>query len=154
MYWYHAILIFTSKLRDLPPPTKLTPQQYNTPTKIKISDPPSKYFSNNFNPPQSWKRGGGACYWILQKLQKMSMEFSVRNSLSLSAIFSDQQIWNISFLYYFLYPTCMLSNYSNFSSHLEYALSTCNCCASINRSTATQPTFNCSKATMKTAEHM
>ena len=52
-------LNFPLKFRERPPPpTTLLLQQYFTPTKIKISDPIGKHFSEIFSPyPQA---GGGA----------------------------------------------------------------------------------------------
>ena len=41
--WFYAVLIFTSKLRDPPPQ-----QNYPSPTKIKISDPPQQTLFWNF----------------------------------------------------------------------------------------------------------
>ena len=53
----YAILIFTSKLREPPPQTKLPPPPAPAnnvpPIKIKFFDPPSKKFSKIFNPPQA-----------------------------------------------------------------------------------------------------
>ena len=58
LYWFYAVLIFTSKLRGPLQQNSPSPQQYTPPppTKIKTSDPPSKDFSEIFNPPQA---GGG-----------------------------------------------------------------------------------------------
>ena len=70
LYWYYAVLTFTSKLCDPSLPNKNAPLSNNIPpfTQIKICDcplSPGKDFSEIFNPPSSpmlegaMKGGGG-----------------------------------------------------------------------------------------------
>ena len=57
LYWFYAVLIFTSKLRGPLQQNYPSPQQYNPPPhQNKNFWPPSKDFSEIFNPPQA---GGG-----------------------------------------------------------------------------------------------
>ena len=57
LYWYYAVLIFTSKLHDPSPHQQNYPPSHQN----KNSWPPSKDFSQIFKPP---KDGGGACHGI------------------------------------------------------------------------------------------
>ena len=62
LYWFYAVLIFTSKLRGPLQQNYPSPQQYNPPppTKIKTSDPLAKTFLKFLTPPPP-KQEGGAC---------------------------------------------------------------------------------------------
>ena len=95
LYWHYAVLIFTSKLHDPPPPQTILPPSPNQ-NKNFWPPTPSKDFPEIFNPPppapQAGGRGGGVnalkrptmLYEVVKVICKVKMFYS---SLGVSKVF-------------------------------------------------------------------